>query len=191
LKSARNAGRSENYNPPYLQQKMINGFIQNHYEAQQEHQSLSLVRQVLVVQDKDNKMSDDLLQKAIDYATEKHKGQKYGDKPYITHPLAVLERVKNFTGFTPMWCAAVLHDVVEDCGVTNSDIRHEFGSTVAEIVLFLTRVERQSYANYIETVTCNSDAVKVKIADLEENLSNNPPKHLKDKYELALLYLRK
>src|SRR5688572_2251801 len=97
-------------------------------------------------------MSDELLQKAIDFATEKHKGQKYGDKPYITHCLAVLERVKKITDFTPVLCAAVLHDVVEDCGVTVADVEKEFGYSVSSLVMFLTCDKSQSYADYIDCV---------------------------------------
>ena len=133
----------------------------------------------------------DVVQKAIDFATEKHAGQKYGNKPYITHCLAVLERVKKVTDFAPVLCAAVLHDVVEDCGVTVADIEKEFGYTVSALVMFLTKDESESYADYIECVGDQTRTTLIKIADLEENLSNNPPKHLKDKYELALLYLRK
>lgn len=138
-------------------------------------------------------MMDDLLQKAIEFATEKHKGQMYGDKPYITHPLAVLERVKKVTNSPYIQAAAVLHDVVEDCEVTNWDVEKVFGHGVADIVLFLTNT-CNSYAAYIETVSDHQAARVVKIADLEENIFNctrPDQKHLKDKYELALLYLRK
>jgi len=143
-------------------------------------------------QDKDNKMSDDLLQKAIDFATEKHKGQKYGDKPYITHCLAVLERVKKVRPGNPdILAAAVLHEVREDCGVSHRELHELFGHVCSDVVLYLTREEDYTYAEYIESVEDHPYAKIVKIADLEENLSNNPPNHLKDKYELALLYLRK
>ena len=136
----------------------------------------------------------DLLQKAIEFATDKHKGQKYGDKPYITHPLAVLERVKKKTDSPFILAAAVLHDVVEDCNVNNYEIQDIFGHGVAEIVLFLTRTCVESYADYIENIYDVRAARIVKIADLEENISNctqEGQRHLKDKYELALLYLRK
>jgi len=139
-------------------------------------------------------MTEDLLAKAIEYATEKHKGQKYGNKPYITHPLAVLERVKKNHSFVPTLCAAVLHDVVEDCGVSLNEIEKEFGYMVRGILAELTHMEHESYAEYIAGIRRNREAEIVKIADLEENISNckSPKqKHLKDKYELALLYLKK
>lgn len=133
---------------------------------------------------------DDLLQKAIDFATEKHKGQKYGDKPYITHPLAVLERVKKRTQAAHILAATVLHDVVEDCDVSMETIHFTFGSTIRNTVDLLTRQPHESYAEYIRLLGMDHFATIIKIADLEENLSNNPPQRLKDKYELALLYLR-
>jgi len=133
----------------------------------------------------------DLLEKAIAFATEKHAGQKYGDKPYITHCLAVLERVEGYTSDKDVLCAAVLHDVIEDCGITRDELERMFGVFVAEWVETLTRTNEESYSKYIYRVDKTPIASLIKYFDLEENISNNPSKHLRDKYELAMLYLRK
>jgi (p)ppGpp synthase/HD superfamily hydrolase len=65
-----------------------------------------------------------LLETAITLAVEKHRGQsdKSGE-PYILHPLRVLMRVRELGGNEAAQCAAVLHDVVEDCNVSLDDLR--------------------------------------------------------------------
>src|ERR1700738_4266469 len=69
-----------------------------------------------------------LLQSAYDVAEEKHRGQrrKSGD-PYITHPLAVATILAELGMDTTTLMAALLHDTVEDTGLTLDDITGEFG----------------------------------------------------------------
>ena len=84
-----------------------------------------------------------MLERAIQFATQAHKGQfrKYTGEPYITHPLAVMEIVKGVPGHTPeMLVAAVLHDVVEDTDVSLMEIQEEFGDAVSDLVLHLTDI---------------------------------------------------
>lgn len=79
-----------------------------------------------------------LLSEAVAFATEKHAGQtrKYTGEPYINHPLAVAAIVGLFLpGNEEAQAAAVLHDVVEDCGVTVADIANRFGVRVSSLVL--------------------------------------------------------
>ena len=84
------------------------------------------------------------IDKAIKYAMEKHQGQYRKDSgiPYITHPLEVMKLISNW-GFVDedILCAAILHDVIEDCGVTKEDIAFEFGLEVAMMVQECTRKE--------------------------------------------------
>lgn len=83
------------------------------------------------------------LEKAIAFAVEKHKGVKRkGDgRPYILHPMSVLITllaVKQSKNSFLLATAAILHDVVEDCGVTLEEIAKEFGHSVAALVGELT-----------------------------------------------------
>lgn len=73
---------------------------------------------------------------AVSFAALCHEGQvrKGSNTPYIAHPLAVSAKVISFGGDEDQAIAALLHDVVEDCGVTPGFIRRTFGPKVGEIV---------------------------------------------------------
>ena len=78
------------------------------------------------------------LQRAFRYAAEKHAGQtrKQTAVPYLSHLMAVASLVLEAGGDEDMAMAALLHDVVEDCGGMPRlwEIRKQFGSRVAKIV---------------------------------------------------------
>ncbi len=81
--------------------------------------------------------------KAVQFATEAHKTQlrKYTGKPYITHPLRVMNKTMQLSYCTEdMACAAVLHDVVEDCGVNLGQLNTIFGRDVSNLVSELTNL---------------------------------------------------
>ena len=91
----------------------------------------------------------DLVKRAAEFATSAHEGQvrKYTGVPYIVHPIEVMEIVKTVDHDDEMLAAALLHDVVEDCGVTIEDIVKEFGSDVASLVSALTDVSKPEDGN--------------------------------------------
>lgn len=78
------------------------------------------------------------LQRAFQYAAEKHAGQtrKQTAVPYLSHLMAVASLVLEAGGNEDMAIAALLHDVVEDCGGMPRlrEIRKKFGARVAKIV---------------------------------------------------------
>ena len=78
------------------------------------------------------------LQKAFCYAADKHAGQtrKQSAIPYLSHLLAVTALVLEGGGDEEMAMAALLHDVVEDCGGMPilREVRKMFGTRVAHIV---------------------------------------------------------
>lgn len=87
-----------------------------------------------------------LLEAAIRSAVKWHAGQyRDGDSalPYIAHPFDVLSNLRNIGGVADeaMLCAAMLHDVVEECDVSPSKIEKKFGRQVANLVVELTREE--------------------------------------------------
>ena len=109
-----------------------------------------------------------MLEKAIQCAVKAHAGQK--DKagaPYILHPLRIMMKMDNQAGMI----AAMLHDVVEDSSVTLADLRAEgFSEEVIAAVDHLTRREGEAYEMFINRLRHNPLAVKVKLADLEDNM---------------------
>ena len=78
------------------------------------------------------------LQRAFRYAAEKHAGQtrKQSAVPYLSHLMAVASLVLEAGGDEDMAIAALLHDVVEDCGGMPRlrEVRKQFGSRVAKMV---------------------------------------------------------
>ena len=108
------------------------------------------------------------LEKAIRIAAQAHEGQR--DKagaPYILHPLRVM--MKMATEVEQI--TAVLHDVVEDTDWTMERLRQEgFLGEILAALDCLTRKNGEEYEKFIERVKRNPLAVKIKIADLEDNL---------------------
>ena len=73
--------------------------------------------------------------KAAKKAADAHGKQTYPDgRPYITHPIGVAYLVLECGGTLEEGIAALLHDTVEDAGLTLEQICEEFGAKVAEIV---------------------------------------------------------
>jgi GTP diphosphokinase / guanosine-3',5'-bis(diphosphate) 3'-diphosphatase len=85
----------------------------------------------------------ELLEHALLFAIEKHDGQmRRSGEPYVTHPIAVARLVASLHMDPPTLAAALLHDVVEDCGVTVEQLRQRFGPDVATLVEGATKIEQ-------------------------------------------------
>lgn len=121
--------------------------------------------------------------KALEFAATKHKGhtRKNGDA-YIIHPIRVAQEV--FTENQKI--IALLHDTLEDTETTYEEIKGLFGEGVAHSVLVLTRVEGENYDEYIQRVKTNPDAVKVKLADIADNLNDSPSANVIKRSALAI-----
>lgn len=128
------------------------------------------------------------LLEAASFAAKKHTGQTRkgaGREPYINHPLEVANLLAGVGGVDDfdVLIAAVLHDTVEDCGVTREEIATRFGEIVAGYVLEVTddkslpkarRKELQvEHAPHLST-----GAKQIKLADKISNITdilNSPP----------------
>ena len=120
------------------------------------------------------------LQRAIEIATEAHKGQldKSG-KDYIGHPLRVMEMGKT----EDEKIVGVLHDVIEDTDWTFEALTEEgFSKDVIEALRYVTKLsENENYDDFIERVKKNPLAVAVKINDLSDNMDIRRLPYLSDK----------
>ncbi len=108
------------------------------------------------------------LERAIAIAAEAHAGDvdKAGG-PYVLHPIRVMLRLAS----PEERIAAVLHDVVEDTDWTLEGLLAEgFSPEVVEAVDALTRREEESYEEFVLRVARNPIGLRVKLADLEDNL---------------------
>ncbi|MEI6389664.1 MAG: GTP pyrophosphokinase [Verrucomicrobiota bacterium] len=111
-----------------------------------------------------------LLENAIAIAVEAHQGQK--DKaghPYILHPLRVMFRVESEDERT----VAILHDVVEDHGdVWSVDKLRQSGfpQRILDALDCVTKRKGETYEQFVERSASNPIALRVKLADLEDNM---------------------
>ncbi|MBO5318009.1 MAG: bifunctional (p)ppGpp synthetase/guanosine-3',5'-bis(diphosphate) 3'-pyrophosphohydrolase [Oscillospiraceae bacterium] len=89
-----------------------------------------------------------LIDRAVEYAREKHKEQKRKDgSPYIIHPLAVAEIVAEMGLDTDAVLGALLHDCIEDTDASFDDIARQFGTTTAELVEGVTKLTRANFSS--------------------------------------------
>ena len=104
---------------------------------------------------------------ALNIANNAHEGQvDKGGLPYILHPLHV---ASFFTG--DLKIIAILHDVVEDSEITMDILKtYGFSQRVLNGVFCLTRSKGEDYEKYINNLSKNPDAVKVKLRDLPHNM---------------------
>lgn len=127
--------------------------------------------------------------RAYRLAVEYHKGQvdKQG-KEYFLHPLRVMTTVCEQK---ELMVAAMLHDILEDTEC-NSEILRERGVSEANITLIecLTRKPGEKYFDYIKRIQKNELCVKIKIADIEDNLRDGCPNTLRERYIKALAILK-
>ena len=134
------------------------------------------------------------LERAIEIAARTHAGQlDKGGAPYILHPLRVMLRVAPGA----QQIVAVLHDVVEDSEVTFEDLEREgFSAEVIAGLRAVTKVEGESYEDFVARAALDPVGKAVKLADLMENsdLSRIAEPSQKDlervaKYGRAIAYL--
>lgn len=108
------------------------------------------------------------LERAIAFAALAHEGQRdKADAPYILHPLRMMLSLAD-----PLQrMAAVLHDVIEDCGVTAEHLLAEgVPPPVVEAVQALTRHDDESYEDFVRRAARHPVARAVKLADLRDNM---------------------
>lgn len=126
---------------------------------------------------------DNLLEDAVQFAAQKHAGKfRKGSKlPYIVHPMEVAAICASFTDDVEVLAAAVLHDVVEDAGVTVEELEEKFDSRVAAIVAGESEDKREGLpaaqtwkVHKLEGIEHmrNADDIGVKMVCLGDKLSN-------------------
>jgi (p)ppGpp synthase/HD superfamily hydrolase len=117
-------------------------------------------------------MSDsERIKHAIEFATQKHKGQKrIGGKAYISHPIAVWEMVKEKGYGEDYQITALFHDLLEDTNATEEEILFYGSQNVLTAVKLLTKEKGYDMKTYIDGIKANPIAFAVKSADRLHNL---------------------
>lgn len=139
------------------------------------------------------------LEECISFAALKHAGQIYKgfdwpfqDEPYICHSLRVMLRLSQKESSYELMQIGILHDVLEDTNTTESEIRGlDLSPLVIQSAIDLRRnKDKEEYFEYIQRIAkCQWYTVIVKVEDLRENLSRNPPHRLYVRYTEALRIL--
>ena len=128
-------------------------------------------------------LKDDLLEDAVAFAAKAHEGQcrKGTELPYIVHPMEAAAICASITDDVEVLAAAVLHDVVEDTGVTVGELEARFGSRVAAIVAGESEDKREGVpaaqtwkARKAESIEhlAGAEDIGVKMVCLGDKLSN-------------------
>ncbi|MES2886422.1 MAG: bifunctional (p)ppGpp synthetase/guanosine-3',5'-bis(diphosphate) 3'-pyrophosphohydrolase [Pseudomonadota bacterium] len=89
---------------------------------------------------------------AYRFADEAHLGQfRASGEPYITHPIAVAGLCANWRLDAQAIMAALMHDAMEDCGITKTELIERFGSPTAELVDGLTKLDKLQFSTREES----------------------------------------
>ena len=87
--------------------------------------------------------STELVTEAYVFADQCHQGQtRKSGEPYIAHPLATALLLAGLHLDSNTIIAALLHDVVEDCGVTLEEVNSRYGREVSDLVDGVTKLEK-------------------------------------------------
>ncbi len=145
-----------------------------------------------------------LLASAFDFAYQLHEGQfRASGEPYIIHPVAVADLLRDIGASAGVIAAGFLHDVVEDTEVTAEEIEQHFGAEVRALVEGVTKLGGIHFTNHTEAQAENlrrmflamaSDirVVLVKLADRLHNMRTiaalKPEKQLRIARETREIY---
>nr|WP_313071156.1 bifunctional (p)ppGpp synthetase/guanosine-3',5'-bis(diphosphate) 3'-pyrophosphohydrolase [Melaminivora sp.] len=122
------------------------------------------------------------VREAYHYADRAHLGQwRSSGEPYITHPIAVAALCASWKLDAQALMAALLHDAMEDCGITKADLAERFGTAVAELVDGLTKLDKlqfntreenqaESFRKMLLAMARDVRVILIKLADRTHNM---------------------
>jgi guanosine-3',5'-bis(diphosphate) 3'-pyrophosphohydrolase len=131
----------------------------------------------------------ELVRDAYRFADQAHLGQlRNSGEPYITHPIAVAAQCAEWKLDAQALMAALLHDAMEDCGITKVDLLERYGPSVAELVDGLTKLDKlnfntreenqaESFRKMLLAMARDVRVILIKLADRTHNmrtLSDSP-----------------
>jgi len=123
-----------------------------------------------------NTLDRGLVDKALEFASERHKGQldDQGRPYFFAHIVQVYGILIDVSDDTEILCAGLLHDILEDTDTSYEELRSVFTPNIAEIVMMVTHNKNKVFPNLKATEEYNvlfHKAVLVKFADRLSNLS--------------------
>lgn len=118
---------------------------------------------------------------AYRFADESHLGQfRASGEPYITHPIAVAALCAEWRLDSQSIMAALMHDAIEDCGVSKAELIERFGAPTAELVDGLTKLDKLQFStreegqaeNFRKMLLAMARDVRVILIKLADRLHN-------------------
>jgi len=122
------------------------------------------------------------VRQAFRFADQAHAGQlRNNGDPYVTHPIAVALQCIEWKLDAQALCAALMHDVLEDCGCTKADLVQAFGPQVADLVDGLTKLDKlefdsreqnqaESFRKMLLAMARDVRVILIKLADRTHNM---------------------
>ena len=112
-----------------------------------------------------NEESIALIDKAYNYAYEKHKDQKRrSGEPYFVHCLNVAYELAKLKTDPYTISAGLLHDVIEDCNVSKEEFIEEFGEEIYEMVEAVTKISNLKFTDEKEYQAVNHRKILIAMA---------------------------
>lgn len=110
---------------------------------------------------------------ALVLAEEKHNGQfRKSGEPYISHPIRVCSSLISLGIVNEVvFCASLLHDVLEDTTATEDDLRRKFDDKTVDVIILLTKKSGMSTELYYKEIEKSPEATIIKLADRCHNAS--------------------
>jgi guanosine-3',5'-bis(diphosphate) 3'-pyrophosphohydrolase len=122
------------------------------------------------------------VREAYKFADEAHLGQfRASGEPYITHPIAVAGLCADWKLDVQAIMAALMHDAMEDCGITKTELIERFGASTADLVDGLTKLDKlqfstreegqaESFRKMLLAMARDVRVILVKLADRLHNM---------------------
>ena len=122
---------------------------------------------------------------AYKFADEAHLGQfRVSGEPYITHPIAVAGLCAEWKLDVQAIMAALMHDAMEDCGITKPELIERFGAATADLVDGLTKLDKlrfntreesqaESFRKMLLAMSRDVRVILVKLADRKSTRLNS------------------
>ncbi len=131
------------------------------------------------------KLKVEIIEKAINFAKEKHKGQ-LGDEgeDYFFHLEQTAEILQSVTDNEEIIASAYLHDTLEDTNTVYDELLEEFGRRVADLVYEVTHEGQKDEKGFYFPRLKSKEAIMIKFADRLSNISrmNNWDENRKEHY---------
>lgn len=144
------------------------------------------------------------ISKAFDFAVKAHANQRRtSGEPYIFHPIEVALILTELKLDSASIITALLHDTVEDTGVTMEQLEHQFGADIAKMVDGVTKLAKIEFQpehvkqaeNFRKLFIAISEDIRVLLVKLADRLHNmrtltfkSPEKRLKIAHETMEIY---